>query len=417
MGGYIERVGPAVGAHDPLFVRAAAFRYGETTAVVLALDLLYVSHEWTQELKVTISSKTGLQPGNILVAATHTHSGPAVFSPMASEKDLLAEYEAAILHNCVETANAALTDAEPVLMRAGRAPVEDIGANRRNPKTQSDGTLSIVRMENTHGKIIGHIASFACHPTVMGPENLHYSADLFGAAAAEVEKRYQGANCLIFNGAAGDISTRFVRREQTWAEVDLLGRKLAHCIAAASEASQPLIADCVVGESTAMEFTFSKIPDPLTAQKDYDRALEKAQAVSDDWPRERMARSLVEGATAKLLLSKIGGWETIFGAASAMVELQAIRVGDFILCGIPGEFFLEREPELTDAAHPRFGMIAGYANGYWGYLVPSKEAARGGYETMMAPLDSQKESEIVDAAKDLVRKVSLDAAAETIEDA
>ena len=166
-----------------------------------------------------------------------------------------------------------------------------------------------------------------------------------------------------------------------------------------------------------MEFAFSKIPDPATAQEDYDRAFEKAQAASDDWPRERLARSLVEGATANLLLSRIGGWQTIFGAASAKMELQVIRIGDFVVCGLPGEFFSIRESELREAALPKFGMLAGYSNGYWGYLVPPEEAAKGGYETMMAPVDSEKELEIVNAAKTLIRRVSQEAAPEAAENA
>ena len=417
MGGYIERVEPAVGAHDPLFARAAAFRYEETAAVLLSVDLLYVSHEWTQELKTAISSKTGLPSDNILVAATHTHSGPAVFSPMATEKDRMAAYETSLVHNCVKAADEALADAEPARLHAGMAAVEGVGANRRDPNASGDGMLSVVRVENTHGKVMGHISSFACHPTVMGPANLEYSADLFGATVAEVEKEYHGSTCLIFNGAAGDTSTRFVRREQTWVEVERLGKKLAQCIAAASRAAQSMKADCIIGRSTAMEFAFSKIPDPATAQEDYDRAFEKAQAASDDWPRERLARSLVEGATANLLLSRIGGWQTIFGAASAKMELQVIRIGDFVVCGLPGEFFSIRESELREAALPKFGMLAGYSNGYWGYLVPPEEAAKGGYETMMAPVDSEKELEIVNAAKTLIRRVSQEAAPEAAENA
>jgi hypothetical protein len=97
------------------------------------------------------------------------------------------------------------------------------------------------------------------------------------------------------------------------------------------------------------------------------------------------------------------------------VKLQVIRIGDIVICGLPGEFFSVREAELRDAALSKFGMIAGYSNGYWGYLVPPEEAAKGGYETMMAPVDSEKELEIVSAAKTLIRKVSQEAAPEAAE--
>jgi len=181
MGGYVERAEPATGMHDPLFARATAFRYGKAVALLLSVDLLYVSRDWTQELKAAICAKAGIPAENILVAATHTHSGPAVFSPMASEKDRLAEYEASLLRNCVEAVDAALARAEPAVLRAGRTTVTGVGAGRRAPSTQENGTLSVIRVENTSGKVTGHIASFACHSTVMGPANLEYSADLFGS--------------------------------------------------------------------------------------------------------------------------------------------------------------------------------------------------------------------------------------------
>jgi hypothetical protein len=403
MGGYIERVGPAIGMHDPLFVKAAAFRHGEAATVLLSIDILYVSHEWTQELKSAIYSKTGVPPDNILVAGTHTHSGPAVFSPMSGEKDQIAAYETGLMRNCIEAAGEALAAAEPARLRAGALAVEGVGGNRRDPDASGSTMLSVIRVENTRGGVLGHLASFACHPTVMGPANLDYSADLFGATASEVEKEYDGSACLMFSGAAGNMSTRFVRREQTWVELERLGRELAKGIATASRSSEPMQTDCIFGIGKAMEIPFCDIPDPETAQTEYDRASEKAQAASDDWPRERLARSLVEGAAAKLLLSRMGGWQPIFGTTSARIEVQVIRIGDIIIYGLPGEFFSVRESELREAALPKFGFLAGYANGYWGYLVPPEEASKGGYETMMSPIDSEKESEIIGAAKGIIR--------------
>lgn len=416
MGGYIERAGPATGTHDPLSAKAVAFRRGETAAVLLAVDLLYVSHEWTLKLKSAVSRKIGAPPDNILIAATHTHSGPAAFSPMAGENERLATYEETLLKNCVEAAEEAYSSVEPSRLRVGSSVAEGVAGNRRDPNDATGGNISVVRVEGMRGKVKGHLVSFACHPTVMGPSNLEYSADLFGAAAARIEQEHDDSLCLMFNGLAGDISTRFVRREQTWAEVERLGGMLAERIIAASRALKPVDADAIRGENAVMQFPFREIPDPETAQKEYDKASKKAET-ADDAGNERLARSLVEGAAARVLLSRIGGWRSIFGTASAEMELQALRIGDVVVCGLPGEFFSKREPELRDTALPDFGFIIGYANGYWGYLVPPEEAAKGGYEAMMSPVDPEREPEIIQEAENVIRRVSREIASRTTADA
>ena len=417
MGGYIERAGPATGTHDPLSAKAAVFRRGEETAVLLAVDLLCISRAWTQKLRSAVSREIGAPPDNILIAATHTHSGPAAFSPMAGESERLATYEETLLKNCVEAAEEAYSSAEPSRLRVGSAVAEGVAGNRRDPNDATDGNISIVRVEGMRGKVKGQFVSFACHPTVMGPSNLEYSADLFGAAAARIEREHDDSLCLMFNGLAGDVSTRFVRREQTWAEVERLGNTLAERIIAANRALKPVNADVIRGQSAVIRFPFREIPDTETAQEEYDKALKKAGAAADDAANKRLARSLVEGAAARLLLGRIGGWRSIFGAASAEMELQALRIGDVIVCGLPGEFFSKREPGLRNTALPEFGFIIGYANGYWGYLVPPEEAAKGGYEAMMSPVDPEREPEIIREAENVIRRVSRETASRTTADA
>jgi hypothetical protein len=120
----------------------------------------------------------------------------------------------------------------------------------------------------------------------------------------------------------------------------------------------------------------------------------------------RLLEAKVEGAAAQLLVSRLGGWQNLFGAAEADLELQVIRVGDIIFCGLPGEFFGKRGLELSRAARPKFGFVIGYANGYWGYIVPPKEARKGGYEAMMSPLSPKDEPKIVRCMKTLMKEAA-----------
>ncbi len=408
MGGYIARNEPAAGTHDPLYVKAIAFRLGEASAILLSLDILHVSHTWSRRLRETISQKVGLQLENILVAATHTHSGPAVFFPIITHTEEIARYEESLFANCLTVAEKAFASAEPSVMRIGRGRSRGVVMNRRDPTTQTDDWVSLVRIENLSRKVKGHLVSFACHPTVMSPKNLDYSADLFGVAATEVEGKFKVSTCLMFNGAGGDASTRFTRREQTWGELDRLGKKLAKQIVQVSRKSKPAGVGPISAKIVVLKFPFK----PILASDEAQRKLDEANyrfthSLAEDGNKEDslVARSLVDGASAQFFLSKLGGWEPLFGTNSAEVEIQVIRVGDLIFCGLPGEFFGSRGNSLKNVAHPKHCVVAGYANGYWGYVVPPREAAKGGYEAMMSPLDPSNEPKIIREASSLVKEI------------
>jgi len=409
MGGYIERSGPSIGAHDPLYAKAAAFCCGKTSAVLVAIDILYLSDGWTRNLKKAISREIGVPQKNILVAATHTHSGPAVFAPIAGRANDIVRYEEGLLQDCVEAVRMTFASAEPSRIRAGSLRSDGVASNRRDPTAICDDLLSVVRIEDVSGKARGHLVSFSCHATVMPPSNLEYSADLFGVSARNVEKRFPGSMCIMFNGAAGDSSTRFTRRRQTWAELERLGKKLADQITEAGRDSKPAGTEPIAAKTIRLRFPFRRIPPPEKAQKEYEEALKRVRDAATDPDAgdeaRLLARAMVDGAAGQLFISRIGGWAPIFGSSAANVELQAVRVGDLIFCGLPGEFFGRRGAELKKSALPKFGFIAGYANGYCGYAVPAPEASKGGYETLMAPLRSSDEARIVREAKTLIRDV------------
>jgi len=408
MAGYIYRTEPADGMHDSLHAKAAAFQCGDTAAVLVSLDLLFVSRGWGTKVREAIEQETGVPFDNILVAATHTHSGPDVFSPFATTTDAMSRYEESLFDTCVQVAKKSVESAESAAMKWCSLLSENVASNRRNPLQLTDSGRSVIRVEDASLKVKAHLVSFACHPTVMGPENLKYSADLFGVAAREVEEKFPGSVCLMFNGAAADASTRFTRRRQTWPELERLGKKLARQIVQASRASTAVKSGTVSAKSTLIAASFQESPSVAEAEKHLEEVMEKTRADcrrsrEDGGETPALVRPDLEGAAAQLMISKHGGWKSIFGTTVAEIELQVIRVGDIIICGLPGEFFGNRGSDLKNAALPKFAFIIGYANGYWGYIVPPKEAKLGGYEPIMSPIQPSQEPEIIRQAKALVK--------------
>lgn len=407
MGGYINRTGQASGVHDPLYAKAAVFRRGDNSAVLLSLDILFVTREWVCDVREAISRAVGAPPDHILVAATHTHSGPAIFSPLTERSSELVRYEQTLLDKCAEAADRAFKATEESVIRVGRALSRGIAQNRRRSSAMTEYPVSVIRVENRSGKALGHVASFACHATVMSASNLEYSADLHGAAARCVEEDFGNSVCMMFSGAGGDTSTRFTRTEQTWRELERMGRSLAECVSEASRNSVAIRDNPIFARSVTREFAFRDVPDAEESQRQFDKAsadFENAAAFGSA-ESASLARSMVEGAAARLYLSRTGGWKHVFAAERARVEIQAIRIGDLMACGLPGEFFAAREERLRRAAAPGFGFVIGYANGYWGYLLPPEEAEKGGYERLMSPLHPADEPAILSEAENLIREM------------
>lgn len=77
------------------------------------------------------------------------------------------------------------------------------------------------------------------------------------------------------------------------------------------------------------------------------------------------------------------------------VKLQAIRIGDLAVCGIPFETFVETGLELKDRSPFPQTMVIGLANGRYGYLPTPQQHRLGGYETWLGTNKVQKDASVI----------------------
>ena len=61
---------------DDLFARAIAFSDGETRAVIISVDVCYLSNEINDECRTRIANECGIDRDAIMITCTHTHAGP-----------------------------------------------------------------------------------------------------------------------------------------------------------------------------------------------------------------------------------------------------------------------------------------------------------------------------------------------------
>ncbi len=224
MAGYINRAGKAIGAHDALKARVAYIDVGGEEAVLTVLDLIRVDDALRRRLASTISKVTGIKEERVVVAATHTHSGPEVSTGIWSTQELAVSDKEAI-NEYLRTleylvASASLTAMERSMriteVRVGVKEVSGVATNRVSSDGVIDKELTLMSLEYVGGGRL-LIINYACHPTVLGPDNVLYSGDLAGLTA-ELVQRYLGADVIYLNGAAGNVSTRFSRNKQDFEE-------------------------------------------------------------------------------------------------------------------------------------------------------------------------------------------------------
>jgi neutral ceramidase len=388
MGGYAARAGTATGTLDGLTCRAVAFADGEACVVLVILDLLCLSEPWAGTLRRRIAACAHCPPAHVLLAATHTHAGPAVFRSALAVTAELTAYESRLADTVLDTVARARAATQSVELGFGGAPVAGVSSNRTAAARHADHTVRVLVARVAGGACAAVVAVYGCHPTVLPPANLNYSRDLFGAAVDSAE-RLLGARVLLFNGAAADVSTRFTRRGQDANEVARHGQLVGAAIAAAARDARPIAAAAVRGRWDELTVRLRPLPDAAVAQQRVAAASERLQAARAGAPspgERRRAAAELEGALAQLFLATQGGAPGLLGRAPVTAPLQLLRIGDASILGVPGELFSAMGERIC-ASRRRPTLLVGYANDYLGYLVDPEAVATDGYETLSAFID------------------------------
>lgn len=325
LGGYALRDGLSVGVHDDLWAKVFLLENEKNCVALISLDVLGVDQDFTRKIRCQAKAQYNIAPENIMVAATHTHSGPEwmpknLFKGMAYHGAVNEEYRKWVIKQVMAALGRAVSNLTEAEVGWGFTHAF-IGGNRRQRNGFHDARLGVLVAKNRNGEK-NLLINYSCHPTVLDYTNYLISADFPGAACRNLEQSgFQ--NVLFFNGSAGNISTRFYRSEPTFAEVERFGKNL-------SEAVESLI-----------DFV------------------------------ELMPLTIIDSQEKHILLP---------GKNNRYIQtwIQWIRMDKLNIIGIPLELFSEIGAKLTSALNPAF--VVGYANDYLGYLPTNKAFEEGGYE-------------------------------------
>jgi hypothetical protein len=420
MSGYFnERL--STGVTDPLHAKAIVFQQGDMMAALVFCDMIGVSLDVSKRSRRLASEATGIPVEHIVVAATHSHTGPLYFGALHKHfhdraveklgKDPFetVDYPALLVERIVAAVVAAKSSLQPVQLAAGNAREDRLSFNRRFH--MKDGTVrfnpgrlnpEIVRAAGPIDRQVGAIwlkrpgeslpwaafISFALHlDTVGGTE---YSADFPYFVEQELRRTFGSEFALLFGaGTCGDINHIDVTTRESRTTEDI-GRQLAQTLKQANERGEFIaIADPSLAVASV------KVRVPLQAYS----ANEVAEA------RTRM--ELVEGRELPFL-EQVRACTImdlqLRGTAEPVFEIHAIRLSrDTAIVTLPGEVFVELGLAIKSASPFKTTLVIELANDDPAYIPTQKAFAEGSYEIVNSRIQPGGGERLVKAAIELVK--------------
>lgn len=393
MDGYGSRTEISQGVHSPLYARAVVFEQG-AAILLLVLDILAVDGDLVREIRAEVKEKTGIPEQQIMVAATHTHAGPRGCREHALGREGLDRWEPYRRFLAEQAASAALLayqDKQEANLKSCRVEKRLFASNRRIEGGCVDHQLTVLVVERD-AQPLGVLFSYPCHPTILDAKNLLISPEFPGYAVQHIQRQFP--NALFFNGAAGDISTRFTRRSSSFAEAQARGAELGEAVLNAIQEAEPLSVSTVGGQCRTIEL-------PVQT-RDLDRAEAQVKAASAAYAAAEKQASPQE--LRQLEVNLIGAQKACKLAASQTrksiaTEIQFLELGPIKFVSIPGELFCSIGRQIKALAA---GIeIVGYANDYIGY-IPSEDAfQQGGYELFSSLVGPRAGMVIIDSIRSM----------------
>lgn len=404
--------------HDPLHARAIVLNDGKTIVALAVLDALGAPPEMLNEAKQIASKKTGIPVDRILISSTHTHSAPPSNRTEGSPGDVA--YRKVLIEGLAQAITQAFENQQTAslgmashdlpeevfnrrwFLQPGKMPANPFGKMdivKMNPGTSPtvlerpagpvDPELMVLSIQNAKRKPLALLANYALH-YVGGIPKRHASADYFGEFARLMPSRLRAGQdfvAMMSNGASGDINNIpfLVNRppREPFEQVRIVASKAADTAYFAYkkiENHEREITIDMLERKVDLKYRRPSAEEVTSAQK--------VLALKDQSEIARLPKKAVNYAR-KVVQAHEREEDTL------TVTIQAIRIGEYAIVGIPFETLVEIGLEIKDRSPFARTMVIGLANGRHGYLPTPEQHRLGGYETWLGTNVVQKDASVI----------------------
>ena len=236
-GYYLER--RCDGVRDEVLCKALVLDDGARKVAVVASDLIGLDRETTTRIRRTVEERTGIPPDHVLLACSHTHSGPATIR-LRGCGEVDEAYVRLLARKIAGAVTMAYEDMEPATVRVGHGTC-GLGFNRVVPDAPVDREVGVLRFDREDGSVKAFVVNFSAHAVTFGGDNRKVSRDYPGGAADAVEAVFPGSTMLFLQGSCGDVNPldRYRNRPDTAGRV--LAGEVLKVSAGASEVVESLL--------------------------------------------------------------------------------------------------------------------------------------------------------------------------------
>ncbi len=418
MSGYFhERL--STGTSNPLHAKAVVLRQGNQCAALVFCDVIGLSLDVSSRARRQAAEKTGIPAANILLAATHTHTGPLYFGALrkhfhdaavakhGSDPHEKVDYPSVLVAKIVKAITQADATAKPVRLEAGAAMQQNLSFNRRfhmkdgtvrfnpgvlNPDIVSpagpiDPEVAVVFFRDGGGhSAMAALVNFALHLDTVGGTS--YAADFpFYLEQSLREKHGNQFVSLFGTGACGDINHIDVLKKERLKTGDI-GRTLAETVNAKTGYLKPVVESTLAVRCEVVEVPLQRYgPSEVAWAR---KNIEKVGA------RELPFLKQVEAY--KILAVEMRRSQTI------PLEVQVFRLGrDVAVVGLPGEVFVDLGLAIKRASPFATTLVIELCQDAPGYIPTKKAFAEGSYETVNSRITPGGGEIMVEAAVRLLK--------------
>ena len=420
MSGYFhERL--SEGVSNPLCAKAIVMRQGSTKAAMVFCDIIGLSPDVSKAARKQAESDTGIPAENILLAATHSHTGPLYFGALRNHfhKRALAEkgqdpyervdYAGMLTDRIVQAIRHADAAVRPVCVEASVAQQQGLSFNRRfhmkdgtvrfNPGVLNpdivraagpiDPAVGIVLFRTVAGNdAMAGLVNFALHLDTVG--GTQYAADYPYYLERDLRRTLGDKFTLLFGtGACGDINHVDVTTKDRL-KSEQIGHTLAQTVAGALtelKAAAPSLAVArAVVEAPLQRFTTEEIEQ---AQRDIHKV----------------------GTRELSFLDQVKAYKVLavqWRAGSTLpLEVQVFRLSDDVaVVGLPGEVFVDLGLAIKRASPFATTLVVELCQDAPGYIPTAKAFAEGSYETVNSRIVSGSGERMAEAAAELLAQLA-----------
>lgn len=372
----------ATSVHDRLTATAYVLASGTQRAVLISATVCEIAEKECDAIRAAIEKETGIDRNNVILTATHTHSGPNLIGNFGwgeIDRDYLDGIFVPGILSAVKTAAESLTH-----VRMGYAVGESrVGISRRektaentvalgqNPWGTYDPDMLVMSFRDDRDRTVANLVSYTCHGTSAGM-NHEITRDWSGIMTDRLQTLTGGVSAF-FNGAEGDVGPR-LSNGQTVGDI-----------------------------SYTEELGGIAAGDALRVYRSIRAYEESSLAVGDGEVRipldgrmpEAQARALYEnfrgntvnaaGQTAHHLEEVLASYEDKSFREQPFLSFRqtVLRIGGVAFVSFPYEIVSEIGLRIRAYAKEEYVVSLSNANGARGYFVTEDMLPVGGYEVEM----------------------------------